>query len=181
MRSFSQLKGARMEGIQAFLLSMKRESQNQYIYGKSHKEYKKPTTYHQEIYVIYNIEYFFLFSSNWPPCKVGQININIISHESKKSGWQLGRLDDFFCRRGSYFGKTHLQWFLWKWLLIDFEIVPWKSGYNPGNGKKCRFELSKFQEMSGTFKQIAIKGFDEFALAMGMLRLSPFTFPNLKH
>jgi len=33
-----------MEGVQAFILSMKRESHNQYIYRKSHKEYKKPTS-----------------------------------------------------------------------------------------------------------------------------------------
>jgi len=29
----------RMEGVQAFILCMKRESQNRCIYGKSHKEY----------------------------------------------------------------------------------------------------------------------------------------------
>jgi len=31
-----------MEGIPAFILCMKRESQNKYVYRKSQKEYKKP-------------------------------------------------------------------------------------------------------------------------------------------
>jgi len=31
-----------MEGAQAFIPSTKRASQNQYVYVKSHKEYKKP-------------------------------------------------------------------------------------------------------------------------------------------
>jgi len=35
---------ARMKGVQAFVLCMEKESQNQYMYGKSHKEYKKPTS-----------------------------------------------------------------------------------------------------------------------------------------
>jgi len=33
-----------MGGIQAFILSMIRESQNRYIYGKSNKGDKKPTS-----------------------------------------------------------------------------------------------------------------------------------------
>jgi len=33
-----------MEVVQAFILSMKRESQSRCIYGKSHKEYQKPTS-----------------------------------------------------------------------------------------------------------------------------------------
>jgi len=49
-----------MDAVQAFILSMKRESQNQYKYGKSHKEYKKPTKHYQETYVIFHIFHFLL-------------------------------------------------------------------------------------------------------------------------
>jgi len=40
---FTGKRRTRMEGVQAFILSMKRESQNKTLYGKSHKEYRKPT------------------------------------------------------------------------------------------------------------------------------------------
>jgi len=40
---FTGKRSTRMEGVQALILSMEKGITEQVLYGKSHKEYKKPT------------------------------------------------------------------------------------------------------------------------------------------